>query len=290
MITDQFFDITIKIPKSHFGDVDDFLMDTLKKSYESTCYGGYWIKEVIGVLYRSRVEINNSDLQVDGMVSARVHFHAVKLVHGEFLANCEVKMIDNNTIKCHKDLIVTIQVTVPEKKFKWITKGSFIPVVINHVHFGNGEEMAFSVCSILSDFENHLHNVLYLVKKMPSTQDYEYVAKRIRILEPQAKKSGADLKKLMPKFHGGKPLLKEFKSHNLTKSLPEIKGDMIVQYPSVADDNIYVMPASSFKSKNIPVVADNGIIMTMLYQRLAYLTGILDLSKQKGKDLKEYFN
>ena len=281
MITTQIHDVTISVPKSRFGDVDNFIMEYIKESYEGKCVNGYFVQKIIDVPVRGHLSIDNSDLKANGVVSAQFQYHAVRPLYGEFLANCEVVAIHDKSVNAIKDMI-SVYVELPNDKHKWIKVGSKIPIVVNHIVANNGDDMIQVVGQILEDFENPLHNAIYRISKIPSVRDYDALIARIRSIR-RDKKTEDTLVKLMPKFHGVKPM-KGLVKHDLSKSIPEFKENLVVQFPSVATDNIYI--SHKIDTENIPVVSDD-ILLTYLENRLSYLTGVLDLAGQTGKSLKQ---
>lgn len=95
-------------PIEQYNNIDQIIMDKLKKYFELRCRGDSLITNIRGIIKRSRVRQAVDRLDGSGDVNVKYQVDAIVYHPGDILTNCQISRIDrNHSIICtHGDNVV----------------------------------------------------------------------------------------------------------------------------------------------------------------------------------------
>jgi hypothetical protein len=142
MIITKVFDIIFNINNINdlFNkDINQTILNLLKKKYNGKCFLGVYIIDVIKIINRSLIESNQSNL--NGSFNIFIQFEGKCVIYNtnEIIFNMEVKDNINNIISCKGNnvsaIIKTNKINIDFKK------GQLIPIIVGKAKFITGSEI-----------------------------------------------------------------------------------------------------------------------------------------------------
>jgi hypothetical protein len=142
MIITKVFDIIFNINNINdlFNkDINQTILNLLKKKYNGKCFLGVYIIDVIKIINRSLIESNQSNL--NGSFNIFIQFEGNCIIYNtnEIIFNMEVKDNINNIISCKGNnvsaIIKTNKINIDFKK------GQLIPIIVGKAKFITGSEI-----------------------------------------------------------------------------------------------------------------------------------------------------
>lgn len=126
-------------PREMFMDIDQILIEKIKKRFENKCEGNSLIVKFLEIITRSNCRVSKSRLDGSGDIDVKFKAEAIVYNENDVLNNCEVQKIEKGTkIICkHERAVIVIDT---KKILQSLKPGQKIPVKVGSVSYIKGND------------------------------------------------------------------------------------------------------------------------------------------------------